>query len=68
MCGQVSLLIDGETPDEGKVIRRGLDEWHPEKAEKFNTEALSSWLSYMPRNIIIQHGPGPRTHAPGLSP
>lgn len=61
-------LIDGETPDEIEIIRQVLEEWHPEKAEKFNSEALSSWLAYMRRNSIIPQGRGPRTHTPRLFP
>lgn len=61
-------LIDGETPDEAEIIRRVLEEWHPEKAEKFNSEALSGWLTYMRRNSIVPQGRGPHTHTPRLFP
>ncbi|MEJ0070345.1 MAG: hypothetical protein WDO24_18390 [Pseudomonadota bacterium] len=37
-------LIDRESCDEARLIRGFLDEWHPEKREKFREAELRTWL------------------------
>lgn len=59
-------LIDGEACDDARVIRGFLDEWHPEKREKFKAGDLPTWLGWMRRNGFVPKGQGPRTGAKGL--
>lgn len=53
-------LMDGEQPDDARVIRGVLTEWDPEK-EKFRPEQLQHWLDWMKRNRVVPRGQGPRT-------
>jgi type I restriction enzyme S subunit len=59
-------LIDGEACDDARVIRGFLDEWHPEKREKFKQAELHNWVGWMRRNGIVPSGRGPRTRIGGL--
>ncbi|HTV57207.1 MAG TPA: restriction endonuclease subunit S, partial [Terriglobia bacterium] len=54
-------LIDGETPDDAAIIRGVLNDWHPEKQEKFTKADLQHWLDWMKRNGLVPRGKGPRT-------
>lgn len=54
-------LIDGETPDDAAIIRGVLNDWHPEKQEKFTKADLQHWLDWMKRNGLVPRGEGPRT-------
>jgi len=54
-------LIDGETPDDDAIIRAVLNDWHPEKREKFKDADLRHWLDWMKRNHLVPSGKGPRT-------
>ena len=54
-------LIDGETPDDERIIGGVLNEWHEKKAEKFKRPDLEHWLDWMRRNDFVPHGQGPRT-------
>ena len=54
-------LIDGETPTDDRIIRGVLEEWHPEKKDKFAATDLKSWLSWMRRNGVVPAGTGSRT-------
>ena len=54
-------LIDGEACDDDRVIRGFLDEWHPEKREKFKEAELRVRLGWMRRNGLVPEGRGPRT-------
>lgn len=54
-------LIDGETPDDAAIIRGVLNDWHPEKQEKFTKADLQHWLDWMKRNGLVPRGRGPRT-------
>jgi type I restriction enzyme S subunit len=54
-------LIDGETPDDARIIHGVLEEWHPEKKEKFRKDELETWLGWMRRNGFTPKGTGPRT-------
>jgi type I restriction enzyme S subunit len=59
-------LIDGEAYDDTRVIRGFLDEWHPEKREKFSEAKLREWLGWMRRNGLTPQGRGPKTAAESL--
>jgi type I restriction enzyme, S subunit len=54
-------LIDGETPDDAAIIYGVLNDWHPEKQEKFTKADLQHWLDWMKRNGLVPRGKGPRT-------
>lgn len=54
-------LIDGETPDDDTIVRAALNDWHPEKREKFKDTDLRHWLDWMKRNRLVPSGKGPRT-------
>ena len=53
-------LIDGETPDDARIIRGVLTEWHSKKA-KFKDAYLRHWLDWMRRSGLVPRGQGPRT-------
>jgi restriction endonuclease S subunit len=59
-------LIDGETPDDDRLIRGVLDEWHHEKRSKFTPADLTHWLSWMRRNGLVPTGKGARTYSDQL--
>jgi len=54
-------LIDGERPDDDRIIRGVLNEWHEKKVEKFKRSDLERWLDWMRRNGFVPRGQGPRT-------
>ena len=54
-------LIDGETPDDARIIRGVLTEWHEEKPDKFKKADLEHWLDWMRRSDFVPRGQGPRT-------
>ena len=54
-------LIDGETPNDDRIIRGVLEEWHPEKKDKFTATDLKTWLAWMRRNGVVPTGTGSRT-------
>jgi type I restriction enzyme, S subunit len=54
-------LIDGETPDDDAIVCSVLNDWHPEKRNKFKDADLRHWLAWMKRNGLVPSGTGPRT-------
>ena len=54
-------LIDGKTPDDDAIVRTVLNDWHPEKRQKFKDADLRHWLAWMKRNALVPSGKGPRT-------
>jgi restriction endonuclease S subunit len=54
-------LIDGEAPDDDAIVRAVLNDWHPEKREKFKDADLRHWLAWMKRNALVPNGKGART-------
>jgi type I restriction enzyme S subunit len=54
-------LIEGEMPDDDAIVRAVLNDWHPEKREKFKDTDLRHWLAWMKRNGLVPSGKGPRT-------
>jgi len=54
-------LLDGETPTDDRIIRGVLEEWHPEKKDKFTGADLKPWLAWMRRNGVVPTGTGSRT-------
>ena len=55
------FLIEGEAPDDRAIITGVLQDWHPEKKDKFRTDELQTWLGWMRRNDFIPKGQGPKT-------
>ncbi|GAB2209082.1 hypothetical protein ROS1_59000 [Roseibium sp. ROS1] len=61
-------LLDGETPDDARIIRGFRQEWHDAKL-RFTEEKLRIWLGWMRRNDLVPRGAGPHTistHQPRL--
>ena len=54
-------LIDGKTPNDQDIIFGVLEDWHPEKKDKFRKDELNNWLGWMRRNDFIPEGQGPKT-------
>jgi type I restriction enzyme S subunit len=59
-------LLDGESPDDARIIRGFLDEWHPEKRVKFKAADLPVWLGWMRRNGVVPSGSGAHTYTDQL--
>jgi type I restriction enzyme S subunit len=54
-------LLDGESPDDDRIVQAFLNEWHPEKRQKFKEAEVRHWLDWMKRNSLVPAGRGPKT-------
>lgn len=54
-------LIEGREVDDAAVIDGVLNDWHPEKKDKFQDANLEHWLDWMRRNGLVPKGTGPKT-------
>jgi type I restriction enzyme S subunit len=54
-------LIEGASPTDEEIIAAFLNDWHPEKREKFRADELPAWLDWMRRHGIVPTGNGPKT-------
>ena len=54
-------ILDGETPDNDRLVRGFLNEWHAEKPLKFKEEEVRIWIGFMRRNGLVPEGRGPHT-------
>lgn len=54
-------LNEGATPSDDQIIIGFLNDWHPEKREKFRASELPEWLGWMRRHGILPTGSGPKT-------
>lgn len=54
-------LSEGASPSDDAIIIGFLDDWHPEKREKFRANELPEWLGWMRRHGIVPTGSGPTT-------
>lgn len=54
-------LLDGAEPDEAAIINGVLNDWHPEKRDKFTPDDLRTRLDWMRRHGLVPRGQGPRT-------
>lgn len=54
-------LIDGRKPTTKEIIDEVLNDWHPEKKEKFSGDELETWLGWMDRQRLVPTGRGPKT-------
>jgi restriction endonuclease S subunit len=54
-------LLDGETPDDDRIVQAFLYDWRPEKRQKFKEADVRHWLDWMKRNGIVPAGTGPKT-------
>jgi type I restriction enzyme S subunit len=61
-------LIEGRTVRDDDIIAGFLNDWHPEKAEKFRDADLQYWLDWMRRNDVVPRGKGPKTVTGRLFP
>ncbi|CAM3365161.1 MULTISPECIES: restriction endonuclease subunit S [Sphingomonas] len=55
------LLSDGVVPSDDEIISGFLNDWHPEKRDKFRASELPEWLGWMRRHGIVPTGSGPTT-------
>jgi len=55
------LLSEGAEPSDDEIITGFLNDWHPEKREKFRASELPEWLGWMRRHGIVPTGSGPKT-------
>lgn len=54
-------LSEGNSPTDDEIIAGFLNDWHPEKREKFRACDLPEWLGWMRRHGIVPTGSGPKT-------
>lgn len=54
-------LMDGASPTDGEIVTGFLNDWHPEKREKFRADELQVWLDWMRRHGVVPTGAGPKT-------
>jgi len=54
-------LLDAENFDDDRIVLAFLNEWHPEKRQKFKEAEVRLWLDWMKRNSLVPAGRGPRT-------
>jgi type I restriction enzyme, S subunit len=55
------FLIDGQMPTDDAIVSGVLNDWHPEKRDKFTADELRTWLGWMRRHDIVPSGRAPRT-------
>jgi len=55
------MLSEGASPSDDEIITGFLNDWHPEKREKFRASELPEWLGWMHRHGIVPTGSGPKT-------
>lgn len=51
----------GASPTDDEIISGFLDDWHPEKRDKFRSSDLLEWLGWMRRHGVVPNGSGPKT-------
>jgi hypothetical protein len=54
-------LMDGASPTDDEIVAGFLNDWHPEKREKFRADEVQIWLDWMRRHGIVPTGSGPKT-------
>ncbi len=54
-------LLEGASPTDDEIISGFLNDWHPEKREKFRSSDLPEWLGWMRRHGVVPTGSGPKT-------
>jgi type I restriction enzyme S subunit len=54
-------LSEGASPTDDEIITGFLNDWHPEKRDKFRASELPEWLGWMRRHDIVPTGSGPTT-------
>jgi type I restriction enzyme S subunit len=62
------VLIAGASPTDGDIIAGFLNDWHPEKRQKFSADDLPDWLEWMRRHDLVPVGSGPVTTPGSLFP
>ena len=56
------VLLDNNKPVDKQIIHAVLNDWHPEKQDKFSEDKLQQWLNWMRRHDLVPTGRGPKTH------
>lgn len=56
------LMLDGLPVADETIVSGVLNDWHPEKREKFRPDELFTWLGWMRRHELVPVGTEPRTH------
>jgi type I restriction enzyme S subunit len=59
------LIASGRDAGDDAICHGVLNEWHPEKRQKFTRNALEHWLAWMRRNGLVPDGSAPRTDRQG---
>lgn len=54
-------LMRGLSATDEEIISGFLNDWHPEKRDKFRADELPEWLGWMRRHGIVPTGSGPKT-------
>ncbi len=54
-------LSEDTSPTDDEIISGFLNDWHPEKREKFRSSDLPEWLGWMRRHDVVPTGSGPKT-------
>jgi restriction endonuclease S subunit len=54
-------LSEGASPTNEEIITGFLNDWHPEKRQKFRASELPEWLGWMRRHGIVPTGTAPKT-------
>lgn len=54
-------LSEGISPTDDEIMSGFLNDWHPEKREKFRASDLPEWLGWMRRHGIVPNGSAPKT-------
>lgn len=55
------VLLDGQSPSDNAIVAGVLDDWHPEKRQKFTAQQLHIWLGWMRRHAVVPEGREPKT-------
>ncbi len=56
-------LIDGKSPSDDDIVYDFLNDWHPQKREKFkDLGELHNWLGWLRRHGLVPAGNGPKVH------
>lgn len=54
-------LIAKDNPTDAAIVSGVLNDWHPEKKEKFRADELHTWLGWMRRHGLVPRGNGVKT-------
>ena len=55
------FMLERHPIDDAAIVAGVLNDWHPEKRQKFRAEDLHTWLGWMRRHELVPRGTEPRT-------